>query len=79
MNSVADELLSEIAVADKLRQVDEPKASTKPAPDKRHVWHTPEGKDLDLEFLVRDYVDHLRHHLAQVFQQPRDYLQVPDQ
>jgi len=32
----------------------------------RHVWHTPDGKDLDLEFLMRDYVVHLRHHLEQV-------------
>src|SRR5689334_2941099 len=26
-----------------------------------HVWHTPDGKDLDLEFIIRDYVVHLRH------------------
>lgn len=32
----------------------------------RHVWHTADGKDLDLEFIMRDYVDHLRHHLDQV-------------
>ncbi len=31
-----------------------------------HVWHTPDGKDLDLEFLMRDYVVHLRHHLDQI-------------
>src|SRR5437868_6431768 len=28
-----------------------------------HVWHTPDGKDLGLEFLIRDYVVHLHHHL----------------
>jgi hypothetical protein len=32
----------------------------------RHVWHMPDGKDLDLEFIMRDYVVHLRHHLDQV-------------
>jgi hypothetical protein len=31
-----------------------------------HVWHTPDGKDLDLEFIIRDYVVHLRHHLSQI-------------
>ena len=32
----------------------------------RHSWHTPDGKDLDLEFIMRDYVVHLRHHLDQI-------------
>jgi len=32
----------------------------------RNVWHTADGKDLDLEFLIRDYVVHLRHHLDQI-------------
>jgi hypothetical protein len=31
-----------------------------------HVWHTPNGKDVDLEFIMRDYVVHLRHHLEQI-------------
>ena len=31
-----------------------------------HIWHTPEGKDVDLEFIMRDYVVHLRHHLSQI-------------
>ena len=31
-----------------------------------HIWHTPDGKDLDLEFLIRDYVVHLNHHLNQI-------------
>lgn len=32
----------------------------------RHIWHTPDGKDLDLEFIIRDYIVHLRHHLDQI-------------
>ena len=32
----------------------------------QNIWHTPDGKDLDLEFLMRDYVVHLRHHLDQI-------------
>ena len=32
----------------------------------RNVWHTPDGKDLDLEFLMKDYVVHLHHHLDQI-------------
>jgi len=32
----------------------------------RHVWHMPDGKDADLEFIMRDYVVHLRHHLEQL-------------
>ena len=32
----------------------------------QHVWHTPDGKDLTLEFIMRDYVRHLRHHLDQI-------------
>ena len=32
----------------------------------RNVWHTPDGQDLDLEFIIRDYVVHLRHHLDQI-------------
>ena len=31
-----------------------------------NVWHTPDGKDLDLEFIMRDYVVHMRHHLDQI-------------
>jgi len=31
-----------------------------------HVWHTPKGEDLTLEFLMRDYIVHLRHHLGQI-------------
>jgi hypothetical protein len=31
-----------------------------------HVWHTPDGKDLELQFLIRDYVVHLKHHLDQI-------------
>ena len=32
----------------------------------RNVWHMPDGKAVDLEFIMRDYVDHLRHHLEQI-------------
>ena len=31
-----------------------------------HVWHTPNGEDLTLEFLMRDYLVHLRHHIDQI-------------
>lgn len=30
-----------------------------------HIWRSPE-KDYTLEFLVEDYVTHLRHHVAQI-------------
>jgi hypothetical protein len=143
MESVANELLSVLKVADKLRQIDDAAASIKPAPDKwskkeilghlidsaannhqrfvrlqlmprlelpgyeqdgwilvqhyqerpwkeiidlwqiynthlagviRHVdpkalknmWRAPEGQDVDLEFIIRDYVVHMRHHLDQI-------------
>ena len=32
----------------------------------RHTWHTLDGKNLDLEFIMQDYVVHLRHHLNQI-------------
>lgn len=32
----------------------------------RHIWHTPDGQDVNLEFIMRDYVVHLRHHLDQI-------------
>jgi DinB superfamily len=143
VESVANDLLSAIAVADRLREIDDAAASKRPAPGKwspkeilghlvdsaannhqrfvrlqltsridlpgydgdawvslqryedrpwreiielwrmyntqlawlirgvnpaalRHVWHTPDGKDLDLEFIMRDYLVHLRHHLEQI-------------
>jgi hypothetical protein len=143
VESVANDLLSVLKVADRLRQIDETRAAVKPAPDKwskketlghlidsaannhqrfvrlqlmprlelpgyeqddwirvqhyqerpwkeiidlwqlynthlagviRHVdpkalrnqWRTPEGKDVDLEFIIRDYVVHMRHHLDQI-------------
>ena len=143
MESVANDLLSALKISDKLRGIDEARASVKPAPDKwsnketlghlidsaannhqrfvrlqlgaridlpgydgdewvrvqryqdrswgeiidlwqmyntqlagvirrvdqkalRNVWHTPDGKDLDLEFIIRDYVVHLQHHLDQI-------------
>ena len=143
MESVANDLQSALAVADRLRQIDETTASLRPSPGKwskkeilghlidsaannhqrfvrlqlsgridlpgydgdewvrvqryqdrpwgeiidlwqmyntqlaavirrvdskalRSVWHTPDGNDLDLEFIIRDYVVHLRHHLDQI-------------
>jgi hypothetical protein len=32
----------------------------------RHVWHRPDATELDLDFIMRDYVVHLRHHLDQI-------------
>ncbi len=32
----------------------------------RHTWTDPDGRRVDLEFVARDYVVHLRHHLAQL-------------
>jgi hypothetical protein len=31
-----------------------------------NIWHTPDGQDLTLEFIMRDYIVHLRHHLEQI-------------
>jgi hypothetical protein len=33
----------------------------------RHTWVTPEGKTVDLEFVMRDYVVHMKHHLDDIF------------
>jgi hypothetical protein len=32
----------------------------------KNVWHAPDGEDVTLEFLMVDYVRHLRHHLSQI-------------
>ena len=32
----------------------------------RHIWRRPDGTELDLEFIMRDYIVHLRHHLDQI-------------
>ena len=32
----------------------------------RNIWRAPDGKDVDLEFIARDYVVHMRHHLKQI-------------
>ena len=32
----------------------------------RNVWHLTDGTTQDLEFIMRDYVVHLRHHLDQI-------------
>ena len=34
----------------------------------RNIWHMPDGNDVDLEFIIRDYVVHMRHHLDQILQ-----------
>jgi len=31
-----------------------------------NTWRAPDGKDVDLEFVVRDYLVHMRHHLDQI-------------
>ena len=31
-----------------------------------NIWHMPDGNDVDLEFIIRDYVVHMRHHLDQI-------------
>ena len=33
--------------------------------DLSHVWHSPDG-EVTLEFLVKDYLRHTRHHLRQI-------------
>ncbi len=32
----------------------------------KNVWHRSSGEDLDLEFIIRDYLVHMRHHLDQI-------------
>src|SRR2546423_1386049 len=32
----------------------------------KHTWRSPEGKIVDLEFVMRDYVVHMQHHLDQI-------------
>jgi len=32
----------------------------------RNKWRGPDGEDLDLEFVMRDYLVHMRHHLDQI-------------
>lgn len=32
----------------------------------RHTWRSPEGETVDLEFVIRDYVVHMQHHLDQI-------------
>ena len=33
----------------------------------RHIWKAPDG-DTDLQFIIEDYLRHLRHHLAQILE-----------
>jgi hypothetical protein len=35
----------------------------------RHVWKAP-GGDVDLQFLMEDYLQHLHHHLGQILPRP---------
>jgi len=32
----------------------------------KHTWTTPEGETVNLEFVMRDYIVHMRHHLDQI-------------
>ena len=32
----------------------------------KHTWTSPGGEVVDLEFVVRDYIVHLQHHLDQI-------------
>jgi len=32
----------------------------------KHTWRSPEGDIVDLEFVIRDYVLHMQHHLDQI-------------
>jgi len=32
----------------------------------KHTWRSPEGQIVDLEFVIRDYVTHMQHHLDQI-------------
>jgi hypothetical protein len=31
-----------------------------------HIWHRPDGSEVTLEFIMQDYLVHLRHHLDQI-------------
>src|SRR5881396_2445917 len=35
----------------------------------RNTWRAPDGNDVDLEFIIRDYLVHMRHHLDQILVQ----------
>ena len=32
----------------------------------KHTWKTPDGETVDLEFVMRDYIVHMKHHLDQI-------------
>ena len=32
----------------------------------RNIWRAPDGKDVDLEFIIRDYLVHMQHQLDQI-------------
>jgi hypothetical protein len=31
-----------------------------------NIWHTPGGQQIDLAFIIQDYLGHMRHHLDQI-------------
>ena len=33
----------------------------------KNKWRAPDGQDVDLEFIITDYLVHMRHHLDQIF------------
>ena len=37
----------------------------------RNIWRAPDGKDVDLEFIIRDYLVHMQHHLDQILGDPQ--------
>jgi len=51
-------LMYNTQLAEVIRYVD-PKAL-------RNVWRAPDGKDQNLEFIIRDYLVHMQHHLDQI-------------
>ena len=32
----------------------------------RNLWRAPDGQDVDLDFIIRDYLVHMRHHLDRI-------------
>ncbi len=36
-----------------------------------NLWRAPDGQDVNLEFIIRDYLTHMRHHLDHIFSLPK--------
>jgi len=51
-------LMYNTQLAEVIRYVDPPAL--------RNIWRAPDGKDVDLEFIIRDYLVHMQHHLDQI-------------